>query len=320
MNKIEIFTSKNNKTEINVNFDGETVWLSLNQISSLFNRDKSVISRHLNKIFKEKELDKNQAVAKNATVQMEGKKEVTREIEYFNLDAILSVGYRVNSKQGTEFRKWATNLLKTHLQKGYTINEKRLEQLQQTIELISNKQITNIDEAKGLLEIIKNYNKSFSLLSKFDSNNLSKSNLNKNITYEINYDEAVNAILNLKKELMAKKEASELFGNQKDNALQGILGNILQTFGGEYLYSSIEEQASNLLYLIIKNHPFSDGNKRVGAFMFIWFLEKNKHNLKINGELKINDNALTSIALLVANSNPKEKDLMIDLIINLIKN
>jgi len=320
MNKIEIYTSKNNQTEINVNFDGDTVWLSLNQISSLFDRDKSVISRHLSKIFKTEELDKNQTVAKNATVQIEGKKEVIREIEYFNLDVILSVGYRVNSKQGTEFRKWATNLLKTHLKKGYTINERRLEQLQQTIELIATKQISNIDEAKGILEIIKNYNKSFSLLSKFDSNDLSKNDLSKNITYEVNYDEANNAILNLKKELIAKKEASELFGNQKDGSFKGILGNILQTFGGDYLYPSIEQQASNLLYLIIKNHPFSDGNKRIGAFMFIWFLEKNKHNLKINGELKINDNALTAIALLIANSNPKEKDLMIDLIINLIKN
>jgi death-on-curing family protein len=317
MNKIEIYTSKNNQTEINVNFDGDTVWLTQKQMSELFGRDRVAITQHIGNIFKEEELEENSVCKDFLLTAKDGKSYKTK---YYNLDVIISVGYRVKSKQGTEFRKWATNLLKTHLQKGYTINEKRLEQLQQTIELISNKQITNIDEAKGLLEIIKNYNKSFSLLSKFDSNDLSKSNLNKNITYEINYDEAVNAILNLKKELMAKKEASELFGNQKDNALQGILGNILQTFGGEYLYSSIEEQASNLLYLIIKNHPFSDGNKRIGAFMFIWFLEKNKHNLKINGELKINDNALTSIALLVANSNPKEKDLMIDLIINLIKN
>jgi death-on-curing family protein len=317
MNKIEIYTSKNNHTEINVNFDGDTVWLTQKQMSELFGRDRVAITQHIGNIFKEEELEENSVCKDFLLTAKDGKSYKTK---YYNLDVIISVGYRVKSKQGTEFRKWATNLLKTHLQKGYTINEKRLEQLQQTIELISNKQITNIDEAKGLLEIIKNYNKSFSLLSKFDSNDLSKSNLNKNITYEINYDEAVNAILNLKKELMAKKEASELFGNQKDNALQGILGNILQTFGGEYLYSSIEEQASNLLYLIIKNHPFSDGNKRIGAFMFIWFLEKNKHNLKINGELKINDNALTSIALLVANSNPKEKDLMIDLIINLIKN
>lgn len=317
MNKIEIYTSKNNQTEINVNFDGDTVWLTQKQMSELFGRDRVAITQHIGNIFKEEELEENSVCKDFLLTAKDGKSYKTK---YYNLDIIISVGYRVKSKQGTEFRKWATSLLKNHLKKGYTINEKRLEQLQQTIELISNKQIANIDEAKGLLEIIKNYNKSFSILSKFDSNDLSRENLNKNISYEINYDEANNSISNLKKELIIKKEASELFGNQKDNAFKGILGNILQTFDGEYLYPSIEEQASNLLYLIIKNHPFSDGNKRIGAFMFIWFLEKNKHSLKNSGELKINDNALTAIALLVANSNPKEKDLMIDLIINLIKN
>tara|TARA_B110000259_G_C14016959_1_gene401661 strand:- start:155 stop:1108 length:954 start_codon:yes stop_codon:yes gene_type:complete len=317
MNKIEIYTSKNNQTEINVNFDGDTVWLTQKQMSELFGRDRVAITQHIGNIFKEEELEENSVCKDFLLTAKDGKSYKTK---YYNLDIIISVGYRVKSKQGTEFRKWATSLLKNHLKKGYTINEKRLEQLQQTIELISNKQIANIDEAKGLLEIIKNYNKSFSILSKFDSNDLSRENLNKNISYEINYDEANSSISNLKKELIIKKEASELFGNQKDNAFKGILGNILQTFDGEYLYPSIEEQASNLLYLIIKNHPFSDGNKRIGAFMFIWFLEKNKHSLKNSGELKINDNALTAIALLVANSNPKEKDLMIDLIINLIKN
>jgi len=317
MNKIEIYTSKNNQAEINVNFDGDTVWLTQKQMSELFGRDRVAITQHIGNIFKEEELEENSVCKDFLLTAKDGKSYKTK---YYNLDIIISVGYRVKSKQGTEFRKWATNLLKNHLKNGYTINEKRLEQLQQTIELISNKQIDNFDEAKGLLEIIKNYNKSFSLLSKFDSNDLSRENLNKNISYEINYDEANNSISNLKKELIIKKEASELFGNQKDNAFKGILGNILQTFDGEYLYPSIEEQASNLLYLIIKNHPFSDGNKRIGAFMFIWFLEKNKHSLKNSGELKINDNALTAIALLVANSNPKEKDLMIDLIINLIKN
>ena len=317
MNKIEIYTSKNNQTEINVNFDGDTVWLTQKQMSELFGRDRVAITQHIGNIFKEEELEENSVCKDFLLTAKDGKSYKTK---YYNLDIIISVGYRVKSKQGTEFRKWATNLLKNHLKNGYTINEKRLEQLQQTIELISNKQIDNFDEAKGLLEIIKNYNKSFSLLSKFDSNDLSRENLNKNISYEINYDEANSSISNLKKELIIKKEASELFGNQKDNAFKGILGNILQTFDGEYLYPSIEEQASNLLYLIIKNHPFSDGNKRIGAFMFIWFLEKNKHSLKNSGELKINDNALTAIALLVANSNPKEKDLMIDLIINLIKN
>ncbi len=320
MSKIEIYTNQNNETSIEVNFDNDTVWLSLNQISEVFGRDKSVISRHLNKIFESEELDKNSTVAKNATVQFEGQREVEREIEYFNLDAILAVGYRVNSKQGTEFRKWATKILNEHLTKGFTANQKRLDQLQKTIELIvNNKDTNNLDEAKGLLEVIKNYNKSFILLNQFDSNSLKTEKLNENITYEIKFEEALKAIEELKRQLMQKKEATQLFGNRKDDGFQGILGNIVQSFGGEYLYKSIEEQAANLLYFIIKNHSFSDGNKRIGAFMFIWFLEKNKHALKANGELKINDNALTALALLIANSNPREKDLMVSLVINLIK-
>lgn len=317
MSIIEIYTNKNNLTQVKVNFDGDTAWLSLNQISEVFGRDKSVISRHLNKIFESEELDRNSVVAKNATTALDGKSYM---VEYFNLDVILAVGYRVNSKQGTEFRKWATRVINEHLSKGFTINQKRLDQLQKTIEIIArNKDTNNLDEAKGLLEIIKNYNKSFILLNQFDSNNLNIEKLNKNITYEIKFDEALEAIKELKNQLIKKKEATELFGNCKDDGFKGVLGNIVQSFGGQYLYKSIEEQASNLLYLTIKNHSFSDGNKRIGAFMFVWFLEKNKHALKKNGELKINDNALTALALLIASSNPNEKDLMISLVINLIK-
>lgn len=316
MSKIEIYTSKDNNVQIKVNFDGDNLWLSLKQISEVFGRDKSVVSRHLKTIFNNEELDKGSVVAKNATTASDGK---TYEVEYYSLDAILAVGYRVNSKQGTEFRKWATNILNKYLVEGVAINQKRLEQLQKTIELISSKKIDDLGEAKGVLEIIKNYNKSFILLNQFDSSSLENEGLNEDITYEINYNEAVGAISVLQKDLISKKEATKLFGSQKDESFQGVLGNIVQSFGGEYLYKTIEEQASNLLYLIIKNHPFSDGNKRIGAFMFIWFLEKNKHSLKISGELKINDNALTALALLIANSDPKEKELMVSLVINLIR-
>ena len=169
-----------------------------------------------------------------------------------------------------------------------------------------------------MLQIITNYTRSFILLNQYDSNSLAANNLNENITYEIEYQEAFEAITELKRQLMVAKEASELFGNPKDDGFESILGSIVQTFGGQYLYPSIEEQAAHLLYFIIKNHPFSDGNKRIGAFMFVWFLEKNKHRFKNNGELKINDNALVALALLVAQSNPAEKDLMVKLIINLI--
>jgi death-on-curing family protein len=318
LSQIEIYFDKNKQAQIEVRFEKDSVWLSLTQIAALFTRDKSVISRHLSKIFKERELDRDSVVAKNATTASDGK---TYEVEYFNLDAIISVGYRVNSKQGTQFRQWATQRLKDHLVKGYSINQKRLDQLRQTIQLIESggkTETLSLSEAKGLLEIISNYTNSFVLLNQFDSNSLASDRLNENITYEIQYDEALSAIAELKKQLIRKKEASELFGNQKDDSFAGILGNILQSFGGEYVYKSIEEQAAHLLYFVIKNHPFNDGNKRIGAFLFIWFLEKNKHRFKKSGELKINDNALVALALLVAQSNPSDKEIMIKLIINLI--
>jgi death-on-curing family protein len=318
MNEIEIYRDKGNQTQIEVRFEDDTVWLSLNQLAELFERDKSVISRHLGNIFKEKELLRNSVVAKNATTASDGK---TYEVEHFNLDAIISVGYRVNSKRGTQFRQWATQRLKDYLVKGYSVNQKRLEQLQQAIQLIGKSGQTetlSLSEAKGLLEIISNYTQSFVLLNRYDSNSLLADKLNESITYEIKYGEAASAISELKNQLIKKKEASELFGNPKDESFKGILGSIVQTFGGEYLYKSIEEQAAHLLYFVIKNHPFNDGNKRIGAFLFIWFLEKNKHRFKKSGELKINDNALVALALLVAQSNPADKEIMIKLIINLI--
>ena len=320
MSEIVIYSSPENLIQIEVTFENETVWLSLNQIAALFGRDKSVISRHLKNVFESEELNRVSVVAKNATTASDGK---TYEVDYFNLDVIISVGYRVNSKQGTQFRQWATQRLKDYLVKGYTINQKRLDQLQQTVELIQKGGKTedlNLTEAKGLLDIISNYTQSFVLLNKFDSHKLEAEKLNENITYEIKYEEAAMAIAELKKQLISKKDATELFGNQKDRSFKGILGNVVQSFGGEYLYKSIEEQAAHLMYFVIKNHPFSDGNKRIGAFMFVWFLEKNKHRFKKNGEVKINDNGLVALALLVAQSNPDDKELMVQLIVNLINN
>ena len=321
MNSIEIYKSNNGETQIEVKFERETVWLSLNQITQLFDRDKSVISRHLRNIFQEGELDEDTTVAKNATVQNEGKRKVIREIEFYNLDAILSVGYRVNSKQGTQFRIWATKRLKDFLIEGFSINQRRLEELNKVVDIIqksNNLEAEGHSEAKGLLNILSQYTKSFVLLNQFDSNRIELDNLDENITYEIKYEEALKAIEELKRQLILRKEATKLFGNQKDESFQGTIRSITQTFDGQYLYPTIEEQASNLLYLIIKNHPFSDGNKRIGALMFVWFLEKNKHLIKKTGEVKINDNALTALALLIAQSNPSDKELMIKIICNLI--
>ena len=327
MNQIEIYQTKNKQVE--VKFEGDSVWLNQYQLSELFSTDRTSVLKHLKNIFKTKELDEKITCAKFAQVQKEGNKTVKREILHYNLDAIISVGYRINSKRGTQFRQWATQRLKDHLVNGYTLNEKRLEQVHQSlhelkkavtlIEKSGNAGQLNISEAKGLLEIITNYTQSFILLNQFDSNNLPEAKLNENITYEIEYSEAIKAITELKKQLVKKKEASALFGNERDGAFGGILNSVVQTFGGEYLYKSIEEQAAHLLYFVIKNHPFTDGNKRIGAFMFVWFLEKNKHRFKKSGELKINDNALVALALLVAQSDPNDKELMVNLVINLIK-
>lgn len=327
MNEIEIYQTTDNQIEIKVQFDNETVWLSQKQMAELFSKDSDTIGLHLKNIYTEQELVQESTTEFFSVVHIEGKREIMRKIKHYNLDAILSVGYRVNSKRGTQFRQWATQRLKDYLVKGYAINQKRLSEnlqyLEQAVKLIQssgNDDTLKLNEAKGLLDILSQYTQSFILLNQYDSHSLQTQHLNENISYEIEYEAAFAAITELKKQLIAAKEATQLFGNPKDDSFKGILGTVVQTFSGQYLYASIEEQAANLLYLTIKNHPFSDGNKRIGAFMFVWFLEKNKHRFKKNGELKINDNALVALALLVAQSDPAEKDLMVQLIINLINN
>lgn len=332
-NQVEIYKSPDNKIELQVNLENETVWLSQKEMAILFDRNRVAITQHIGNIFKEGELDEN-LVCKDFlhTTKHGAIKGRIQEstVKHYNLDVIISVGYRVKSIRGTQFRQWATQRLKDYLIKGYSLNEKRLnqvlqnmQQLEKAVSLIQNSAQTEnlqLQEAKGLLNILSNYAKSFVLLNQYDSHSLLSEKLNETITYEIKYEEAVAAVTELKKQLMAKKEATQLFGNQKDNSFEGLLGNIVQTFGGEYLYKSVEEQAAHLLYFVIKNHPFSDGNKRIGAFMFVWFLEKNKHRFKKDGEVKINDNGLVALALLVAQSNPDDKELMVQLIVNLINN
>lgn len=325
--EILIYESADHQTQVEVKLEAETVWLTQKQMADLFNRNRVAITQHIGNIFKEGELDQASVCKDFLHTAADGKDYI---VQYYNLDVIISVGYRVKSFRGTQFRIWATQRLKDYLVRGYALNEKRLQQfaqnlqeLEQTVSLIrqgGDAETLQLIEAKGLLDIIAHYTRSFVLLNRFDSNELQTEPVNEHITYEIQYDEAATAITELKNQLIAQKEATALFGNQKDDSFKGILGNIVQTFGGEYLYRSIEEQAANLLYLTIKNHPFSDGNKRIGAFLFVWFLEKNKHRFKKSGELKINDNALVALALLVAQSDPADKELMVKLVINLINN
>ncbi len=324
--EVLIYTDDNGEIDLTVSLENDTVWLNQKQMVELFGRDKSVISRHIKNIFKDNELNENSSVAKNATVQFEGKREVLREVEYYNLDMIISLGYRVNSKRATEFRKWATKILKEYMIKGYVLNQKKikdtnLQELTSTIELIKNslahKTIQN-DEAKGLFDIINNYAKSWSLLQSYDEDSLESRQSTATQKFTLNYNDVKKAINQLKIELMKKGEATQLFGNEKNNELEGIIGNIYQTFGGDDLIPSVEEKAGNLLYYVIKDHPFSDGNKRIGSFLFILFLSKNNILYKANAELRINDNALVSLALLTASSDPKQKELMVKLVVNLL--
>ncbi|MDD2974795.1 MAG: virulence protein RhuM/Fic/DOC family protein [Aliarcobacter cryaerophilus] len=322
--KIVIYEDVNGEIKLDVSLENDTLWLSQKQLEVLFDRDKSVISRHIKNIFKDEELDKNSVVAKNATTATDGK---IYQVEYYNLDMIISLGYRVNSKRATSFRVWATKILKDYIINGYSINNKRLQQkglkeLNETISLlkdtISNTQI-ELNEAKGLLDVILNYSRTWTLLQGYDEDTLKIDFVSKEAKFILDSDEAKNYIAQLKDELIKKGETTELFGREKAGEFEGILRNIYQTFGGVDLLESVEEKAANLLYYIIKGHPFNDGNKRIGAFMFILFLSKNNMLYKSNGELKINDNALVALSLMTAKSDPKQKDTIINLIVNILQ-
>src|SRR5882724_12110400 len=287
---------------IEVKLENESIWLSLNQLASLFDRDKSVISKHLSNIFKEEELDRTSVVAKNATTGSDGKK---YKVEYYNLDVIISVGYRVKSKRGTQFRIWANGILKDYLRKGYAIDQKRLreqsrqlDELKQTVRLLGNvieNKTLNSEEATGLLKVVTDYTYALDILDQYDHQVLEIQSTTKDELFQITYPAAITVIRGLKD----KFGGSSLFGNEKDESFQGSLAAIYQTFGGKDLYPSVEEKAANLLYFVIKNHSFSDGNKRIAAFLFVWFLETNNLLYRENGSKRLADNALVAITLMI---------------------
>lgn len=325
--KIEIYKNKKG-IELKVHLKNETIWLSLNQIAELFNTDKSGISRHISNIYKSEELNKNSTVAKIATVQKEGKRKVEREIEYYNLDVIIAVGYRVNSKQATQFRKWATETLKSYLKKGYVLNKKRLlkkeqkkiNQLQETISFIKKKSQKELlkGQQENILSLLSDYSKTLTILEKYDNKEL-KGAKEEKAKFVLKYDECLKIIKQLKKNLKEKGEASDLFGRDKNNEFKGIIGNIYQSFDGKELYKGVKEKAAHFLYFTIKDHPFSDGNKRIASFLFIYFIDRNNYLYRESGERKINDNTLTALSLLTAESDPKEKDQIIPLITHLLE-
>jgi len=321
---ILIYEPKGQAIRIEVSLRGDTVWLSLNQLENLFGRDKSVISRHLRNIYKSGELTRKSTVAKYATVQTEGDREVTRQVDYYNLDAIVSVGYRVNSKRGTQFRIWATNILRDHLVKGYTLYEKRLRQesrnyreLKSAIGVIGNileKKAIESDQAHGLLKVVTDFAYALDILDAYDYQRLEVTGVSRKKGVGISYQEAREVIETLRRQY----RATALFGQEKDQSLQSSLGTIFQTFDGVQLYPSLEEKAAHLLYFLVKNHHFTDGNKRIAAFLFLWFLEKNGSLYRRDGSKRIPDNALVAITLMIAESKPADKDIIAKVIINLI--
>lgn len=317
--KNEIILFENQGVKLEVNVKDETVWLNLDQMAELFDRDKSVISRHIKNALSE-ELKNDKVVAKFATTTKHGAiegKTQTHLVDYYNLDMIISIGYRVKSAQGIAFRKWATKILKDYLLKGYVVNQKRLEYLEKTVKLIdiANRMDERLEDAdaKGILKVIGEYSKALDLLDDYDHRTLKKI---KGTTDNriISYEECMNIIHNLK-----FGEKSEIFGVERDKGLESIIYNIYQSFDGQDIYKSIEEKAANFLYLVVKNHVFIDGNKRIAATLFIYFLNFYGILYK-NGMQIIDNNTLAALTLLIAESNPKEKEVIIDLVMNFLNN
>jgi len=309
--------------EIRVRLEKETVWLDAHLIAKLFGVNRPAVVKHISNIYKNGELEKKSTCSILEQVAADGK---IRKMNFYNLDMIISVGYRVNSKQATHFRIWATKVLKQHLIKGYTINEKRLlqtqnrlKELQGAIDFLQKKSKYQLltGQEKEILDLLANYSKTLSLLEQYDKGRIKLVKKSK-AEFVLEYEEAKRIIKEIKKDLISKKEASDLFGQDNEGRLAGIIKNIYQTFKGKELYPSLEEKAAHLLYFIVKDHPFIDGNKRIASFLFVYFLDKNNFLYKENHERKINDNALTALTLLIAVSEPKDKDILIKIITNLI--
>lgn len=317
-NSIEIFQSDDGQLELKVAFDHDTVWLAQDQLCELFGRERSVITKHINNVFREGELERDSVCAKFARTAQDGK---IYQTQHYNLDVIISVGYRVKSPRGVQFRQWATRTLKQHLVQGYTLNQRRLQErgieFEQAVRLLSrtlaNQQLVN-PEGEAVLSVISDYARSWSLLQGYDEQSLGALPNKQARMRALVLDDALAAIAELKKTLIAKGEATALFGQLRGDGLASALATIEQGFGDELFYPNVASRAAHLLYFVIKNHPLADGNKRSGSFLFLWYLRINQHLLAKPVEQLINDNTLVALALLVAESQPDQKELMIRLI------
>ena len=321
-NKIVIYQTEDGQTQIDVRLEDETVWLTQAQMAELFQTDRTSIVRHISNIYKVDELDRESTCVKIAQVQTEGKREVKRTIPYFNLDMIISVGYRVNSKRGIKFRQWANRILKEYLVKGYAVNERiRKEQIGELRQLvgmlgrtIQNQPVISTDETTALFEVVTDYTYALDTLDNYDYERLTIQKTTKEEPFHATYKNAMEAIDGLRE----KFGGSVLFGNEKDDSFKSSIGQIYQTFGGEELYPSVEEKAAMLLYLVTKNHSFSDGNKRIAATLFLWFLNNNHVLYRADGSKRIADNTLVALTLMIAESRTEEKDVMVKVVVNLI--
>lgn len=319
--RIQLFTSADGQAQLEVALDQETVWLSQAQMAELFDKDVRTVSEHIGNLYAEGELEREATIRKFRIVRQEGKRQVRRDIDHYNLDVIISVGYRVKSQRGVQFRQWATRVLKEHLVQGYTLNRRRLEErgveFEQAVELLSrtlaNQGLVSA-EGEAVARVISDYARSWSLLQGYDEQDLDEVNINQPDMRPLALNEALAAIADLKRTLIAKGEATGLFGQLRGDGLASALATIEQGFGDELFYPNVASRAAHLLYLVIKNHPLADGNKRCGSFLFLWYLRRNQHLLARPVEQLINDNTLVALALLVAESLPDQKTLMIRLI------
>ncbi len=321
-NQIVIYQTEDGQIQVDVRLENDTVWLTQAQMAELFETDRTSIVRHINNIYKVEELDRESTCAKIAQVQVEGKRTVKRNIPYFNLDMIISVGYRVNSKRGVRFRQWANNVLKQYLIKGYAVNERmRKEQIGELRQLvgmlgrtIQNQPLLSNDETNALFEVVTDYTYALDTLDNYDYERLTINKTTKDEPFHATYENAMKAIDGLRE----KFGGSVLFGNEKDDSFKSSIGQIYQTFGGEELYPSVEEKAAMLLYLVTKNHSFSDGNKRIAATLFLWFLNGNHILYYPDGSKRIADSTLVALTLMIAESRTEEKDVMVKVVVNLI--
>jgi len=326
--EVVLYDAPDGEIRLDVKLERETVWLTQAQMSELFGRERSVITKHLRNVYIEGELDSTATCAKFAQVQTEGPRTVTREVDHYNLDVIISVGYRVKSKRGTQFRIWATRTLKDHLLRGYTLNEKRLREkglgeIEQAVGLLT-RTLTHharvTDEGRAVLEVVQQYTRAWRLLLEYDEGRLAGTPAHPlKPTADLSLEAARWAIARLRESLAARGEATNLFGQERSDQLHGILGAIEQTFGGEPLYPTVQARAAHLLYFVIKDHPFADGNKRIGTLLFLEYLRRNSLLVRPDGTPRLADNAMVALALLVAESEPAQKDLMIRLILNLME-